>query len=61
MKGHTDYLALYRDHGLPLAEAYYLAEFNYFITKDPLVYEMVQTIRLEICKGNNRSPYTDVF
>ena len=59
MKGHTDYLALYRDHGLPLAEAYYLAEFNYFITKDPLVYEMVQTIRLEICKGNNRSPYTD--
>ena len=32
MKGHTDYLALYRDHGLPLAEAYYLAEFNYFIT-----------------------------
>ncbi len=59
MKGHTDYLALYRDHGLPLAEAYYLAEFNYFITKDPLVYEMVQTIRLEICKENNRSPYTD--
>ena len=59
MKGHTDYLALYRDHGLPLAEAYYLAEFNYFITNDPLVYEMVQTIRLEICKENNRSPYTD--
>ena len=59
MKGHTDYLALYRDHGLPLAEAYYLAEFNYFITKDPLVYEMAQTIRLEICKENNRSPYTD--
>lgn len=59
MKGHTDYLALYRDHGLPLAEAYYLAEFNYFITKDPLVYEMVQTIRIEICKENNRSPYTD--
>ncbi len=59
MKGHTDYLALYRDHGLPLAEAYYLAEFNYFITKDPLVYEMVQAIRLEICKENNRSPYTD--
>lgn len=42
-----------------MAEAYYLAEFNYFITKDPLVYEMVQTIRLEICKENNRSPYTD--
>ena len=59
MKGHTDYLALYRDHGLPLAEAYYLAEFNYFITKDPIVYEMVQTIRLEICKENNRAPYTD--
>ena len=59
MKGHTDYLALYRDHGLPLAEAYYLAEFNYFITKDPLVYEMVQAIRIEICKENNRSPYTD--
>ena len=59
MKRNTDYPALYRDHGLPLAEAYYLAEFNYFITKDPLVYEMVQTIRLEICKENNRSPYTD--
>ena len=59
MKGKTDYTALYRDHGLPLAEAYYLAEFNYFITKDPAVYETVQALRNEICRVNNRAPYSD--
>lgn len=59
MKGITDYQALYREHGLPLAEAYYLAEYNYFRTKDPLVYETVQALRSEICKANNRAPYTD--
>ena len=59
MKGKTDYTALYRDHGLPLAEAYYLAEFNYSTTKDPAVYETVQALRNEICRVNNRAPYSD--
>lgn len=45
----TNYYELYYRHGLPLDEAYYLAEYNYYITKDPIVKEMVKALRKKIC------------
>ena len=45
----TDYYELYRKHGLPLEEAYYLAEFKRYITKDSIVKDMVLALRKEIC------------
>ncbi len=44
----TNYYELYRKYGLPLEEAYYLAEFNYHITRDSAVKGMVMTLRKEI-------------
>lgn len=45
----TNYYELYRKHGLPLEEAYYLAEFKRYITKDTIVKDMVLALRKEIC------------
>lgn len=45
----TDYYLLYQCHALPLEEAYYLAEFNYRITKDPDVRAMINSLRNMIC------------
>lgn len=59
MKGATNYFKLYSERGLPIQEAYYLAEFNYFLTGDPAVFEMIDALRLEICRLGNRAPYSD--
>ena len=45
----TDYYELYREHGLPLEEAYYLAEYKFYITEDPSVKDMANALRKEIC------------
>lgn len=45
----TNYYELYLRHGLPLEEAYYLVEYKYYITKNPIVKDMVLALRKEIC------------
>lgn len=45
----TNYYELYHKHGLPLEEAYYLAGYKYYITKDPIVKDMVKDLCKEIC------------
>lgn len=59
MKGVTNYFDLYSSRGLPIQEAYFLAEFNYYLTGDPAVFEMIESLRLEICRLGNRAPYSD--
>jgi len=59
MKGITNYFELYSVHGLPIQEAYYIAGFNYFLTKDPAVFEMIEALQSEICRLKNRAPYSD--
>jgi len=46
----TNYYELYRKHGLPLEEAYYLAENKYYISNEPIVKDMVKVLRKEICR-----------
>lgn len=48
----TNYYELYHKYGLPLEEAYYLSEFNYYITKEPSVQGMVIALREEICNAS---------
>ena len=45
----TNYYDLYHKHGLPLEEAYYLAEFKSFITKDRKAKDMAEFLRKDIC------------
>lgn len=45
----TNYYELYHKHGLPLEEAYYLAEFKSFITKDRNSKTMAEFLRKDIC------------
>lgn len=59
MKGITNYFELYSVHGLPIQEAYYIAGYDYFLTKDPAVFEMITALRNEICRLKNRAPYSD--
>lgn len=47
----TYYYELYHKHGLPLEEAYYLAEFKNYITQSPVVKDMVLGLRKEICSN----------
>ncbi len=55
----TDYYELYRYHGLPLAEAYYLAEYKYFISRSNSVLLMVIALLKEICWQKHITSFTE--
>ena len=55
----TDYYELYRYHELPLAEAYYLAEYNYFISRSNRVLLMVIALLKEICWQKHVTSFTE--
>ncbi len=58
-KTSTNYYNLYRYYGLPLAEAYYLAGYNYFVTHSNDVMKMVIDLLKEICWQKNVTSFTE--